>query len=286
MGFEVFKTAIAHRAVQWGRSYNKDFDMAVFVNDHIGGAIISNGIYEKDFLDMTTKVLTELMQGTGFKAGICLDVGANIGNHSIFYSTIFSRVIAFEPNPIAYKLLQANVLKNNILNVEIITAGLGAESQQKKLFVCSKNLGMSSLVEQEISTNLELSFDITIEAGDNLINKFVVGDSFISFIKIDVEGFEADTLMGLQKTIAKHLPVIAIELNFSSNNARARAALSKLINMGYKDFYVTESSHKIKNRYINFLYRVFFGDKKIISKLLRFEEMDYQIVYCKHSSLS
>lgn len=280
MGMEVLKRALAYRAVQWGRIYNQNYDMAVFVNDHIGGAIIACGKYEKQFLEMSVEVLTELTQGQRFKDGICLDVGANIGNHALFYGTIFKRVIAFEPNPIAYKLLEASVLKNRIANIDICTVALGSKKEKKLLSVCDENLGMSSLFQDIKNNQPSLNIEIKIEVGDDLIKELVDDWSAISFIKLDVEGFEANALEGLRQTIIKHRPVIAIELNFLSLNEPAEYALKVLLDLGYKDFYILESAHAIQNRFLNFAYRVIFGEKFVLSKLKKFEAMDYQQVYC------
>lgn len=287
MGIDVVKRALAYRAVQWGRIYNQNYDMAVFVNDHIGGAIIACGKYEKEFLDMTVKALTKLTQGEKFKDGICLDVGANIGNHALFYGRIFKRVIAFEPNPIAYKLLEANVLKNRIPNVSICTVALGARKEKKVLSICDENLGMSSLslggknnFLEDGNNNPSLNFEIKIEVGDDLINELVDDQSTISFVKLDVEGFEAEALEGLRQTIIRHRPVIAIELNFLSFNEPAEHALKMLLDLGYKDFYVLESAHSIQNKIFNFACRVIFGEKFVLSKLEKFESIDYQQIYC------
>jgi FkbM family methyltransferase len=280
MGLEVLKKALAYRAVQWGRIYNQNYDMAVFVNDHIGGAIIACGKYEKPFLEMTVEALAELTHGEGFKEGTCLDVGANIGNHALFYGTIFKRVIAFEPNPIAYKLLEANVLKNRITNIDICTVALGAKKEKKVLSICNENLGMSSLVQEATANDPSLNIEISIDVGDDLIKKLVDDQSSISFIKLDVEGFEAEALEGLRQTILKHRPVIAIELNFHSLNEPAEDALKVLLSLGYKDFYILDSSHSIRNRYLNFVYRIIFGEKFVLLKLKELEAIDYQQIYC------
>jgi FkbM family methyltransferase len=46
-----------------------------------------------------------------FRTGVLLDVGANVGNH-IWFAAMYlgaSRVISVEPNPMAYRVLRANV---------------------------------------------------------------------------------------------------------------------------------------------------------------------------------
>lgn len=280
MGIDVLKKVFIGRAVRWLRIYNQNYDMAVFVNDHIGGAIITYGQYEKRYLEMTEQVLTELTKGEGFKDGICLDIGANIGNHALFYSYIFKRVIAFEPNPIAYKLLEANVLKNRITNLKICTTALGSKKEKKVLSVCNENLGMSSLVRETKTKYPGFNLEIEINVGDDLIKEMVDGQSRISFIKLDVEGFEVEALKGLRQTILKYRPIISIELNFSSLNEPAEAALKLLRDLGYKDFYILERPHSFRNRYFNFASRVLLGEKLVISRLEEFKTMDYDQIFC------
>ena len=38
----------------------------------------------------------------------CLDIGANIGNHSIFFSKFFKQVLCYEPVELTHKLLEIN----------------------------------------------------------------------------------------------------------------------------------------------------------------------------------
>ena len=280
MGIDALKRAFIGRAVGWLRVYNQNYDMAVFVNDHIGGAIITYGQYEKQYLEMTRQVLIELTGNESFKDGTCLDIGANIGNHALFYSTIFKQVIAFEPNPIAYKLLEANILKNRIANIRICTTALGSKKEKKVLSICHENLGMSSLVQETKTAHPSFNLEIEINVGDDLIEEMVDDQSGISFIKLDVEGFEAEALKGLRKTISKYRPIISIELNFASLNKPSEAALNVLADLGYKNFYVLERPHSFRNRYLNFMSRVILGEKLVLSKLDKFEPVDYQQIFC------
>lgn len=277
MGIEVMKRALAFRAVQWGRVYNPNYNMAVFVNDHIGGAVIACGRYERSFLDMTAGALAKLTGNEKFREGICLDVGANIGNHALYYAGIFKRVIAFEPNPIAYKLLEASLLMNRMSNVHLCRVALGTRKEKTALHVCDDNLGMSSLTGGH-----QAGFDIEIETGigDDLVEELADDQSAISFIKLDVEGFEADALEGLRRTITKHRPVIAIELNFLPPKESAERALRVLMDLGYKDFYTVESAHRVRSRLLNFVQRIISGEKFKLSKLERFEPLYYQQIYC------
>jgi FkbM family methyltransferase len=52
------------------------------------------------------------------QSGTMIDIGANVGNHSVFLSKFFRQIIAFEPHPRNFLLLQANgMLTENILPI-------------------------------------------------------------------------------------------------------------------------------------------------------------------------
>jgi len=280
---EILKTFLVGRLAPFSRVYNKEYDMAVFVNDHIGEAIISDGKYDRQNLEMTEPVLAELFQMSDLKSSVCLDVGANIGNHALHYSTFFKRVIAFEPNPIAYKLLEANVLKNKVPNVQICTTALGQKSETKTLSLYEGNLGMSTFVPLSNENYVTSDTEMKVEDGDSLLKTLLIVGEKIKFIKIDVEGFECDVLSGLRETIIKNNPVIAIELDFSgtAESERSKAVMAILEALNYSNFYtLNDVTPMFKNRYINFLSRMFFGEELTIAGLDKFERKHYHQVYC------
>ena len=71
--------------------------MVVFSSDHISHDINLDGVYEKDYLVTLIKWL-ESIQYNIFN-GIAIDVGANIGNHSIFFSNFFKKFIVLNQIP-------------------------------------------------------------------------------------------------------------------------------------------------------------------------------------------
>lgn len=261
------------------RKHNTEYDLAVFANDHIGSDVITYGRYDRYNLEKTPQVLNQLTGGDTYREGICLDIGANIGNHSLYYGQIFKQVIAFEPNPIANKLLQASVLKNRITNIRVCTTGLGLIRETKKLSIFSDNLGKSSLVQQETRGVTDFNIEIEIDIGDNLLQSFDIDNLPISFIKIDVEGFEDSALLGLQKTIIKHRPVICIELNFLTDTQSTTAAFDTLKKLGYENFYVLDSGHSYSVRGINILSKLLFDSEPHLVAL-KDESKNYPQVFC------
>ena len=56
---------------------------------------------------------------------IFIDVGANIGFYSVLFSDKFSRVYSFEPNNRNFLVLNKNIEKNQLTNIETFNFGLG-----------------------------------------------------------------------------------------------------------------------------------------------------------------
>lgn len=152
-------------------------------------------------------IRAELPQG-----GTFVDIGANIGNHSIYVAAFLQpgRVIVFEPNPVAYRLLLANVAMNDLGRViETRHVGLGLSSETSEGFGMGaprKNLGSARMKPGE--------GDLKVIAGDAALK-----DAVPDVIKIDVEGMEMMVLAGLEETVARHRPTILIEVDQENYDA-------------------------------------------------------------------
>ncbi|MEM1030006.1 MAG: FkbM family methyltransferase, partial [Myxococcota bacterium] len=120
-----------------------------------------------------------------------LDVGANVGTHTLPFARTFAQVHAFEPNPEVVRKLRQNVALNDNLNVAIHPCGLSDERAERTFYsVPSKHnpgLGTFSSVEQ---------YDVPLDAVDRL--EVVEGDGYleslgverVDAIKVDVQGYE------------------------------------------------------------------------------------------------
>ena len=92
------------------KKYNNDkFEdqFVVFSNDLISSEIILNKYYEKNILLF---LKNEIFNKYIDKNDICIDVGANIGNHSKFFSKYFLKVFSFEPNKKSYEFYVVKVM--------------------------------------------------------------------------------------------------------------------------------------------------------------------------------
>jgi FkbM family methyltransferase len=162
--------------------------------DHLARVICSQRtFYEVDLLLKSRKVC---LPGTAI-----IDVGANIGNHSVFFAAILNApVYAFEPFPPNYALLELNIAANGLDDQIVasccaIGAAVGVATLQSGP---PENFGTTRVV---FGTG-----EIPVRSLDSLIIPGPIG-----LIKIDVEGGELPVLLGAKTLIDAWLPDLMVE---------------------------------------------------------------------------
>ena len=160
--------------------------------------LIQRQLLYKDFFEIKE---LEFIKNRIVKNACILEVGANIGNHIVYYSkfTSCTKIIAIEPNPDAIAILKKNLQLNDINNVNIQQIGAGADNSRFRLKTKQNNLGATSLVR-------DVSGDIQVAKLDDITKEH------IDFIKIDVENMELDVLEGAKGLIKRNNPLILIEV--------------------------------------------------------------------------
>jgi FkbM family methyltransferase len=138
---------------------------------------------------------------------IILDIGANIGLHSLSFSMMAKNglVIACEPQPITFRTLEKNISQNNIKNIIPLNLAI-AKAPKIAEFYVMKDDAYSSLID---TSRKELSEKINVlcTSVDG-----VFGDIRFDFVKIDVEGLEFNVLESMCNLIQRHHPVIFCEI--------------------------------------------------------------------------
>jgi FkbM family methyltransferase len=194
-------------------------------HDTICRDIVANGLYEK-------KLVHGMLALVKDRKGAFIDVGANIGNHSMFFSRHFDQVISFEPSERNNWIFKANVELNRVRNVTLVEKGLSNEAGYVRLdnelntFDTNNGFGDAALSPTRSDARM-----IEISIGDMELEKFP--SLRVLAIKVDVEGNEHKVLEGLQKTIEKHRPVIFWE---AFEYDLAVQSMNVLKKFGYSEF--------------------------------------------------
>lgn len=168
---------------------------------------------------------------------VYIDCGANIGYYSILFSQLspFGKVHAVEPTATA-DMLEINVKHNNCQNILVHRLALGQHSGKR----------------------IDKIFRLWGQAAEECEYDFLTLDHFVEelklrkldCIKIDVDSFDFEVLMGAEKTLERFDPWLVVELNHALGvrGHSNMAALSWLRDRGYQHALVLDYDNFVLRR--------------------------------------
>jgi FkbM family methyltransferase len=134
-----------------------------------------------------------------------LDIGANIGNHTVWFEKIAkaSLVVPFEPQPRMLKHLKLNCTLNALQRVDLSHLGIAlGDATARGTIQIADDFNPAGAIIAQSETG-----QIPIRPGDDLL-----GEADFDFIKIDVEGAELHVIDGLRSLIGRCRPDMFIEV--------------------------------------------------------------------------
>lgn len=211
------------------------------LNSFIDWHVYFFGAYEKETLELFGNVLTKI------NCRNVLDIGANVGHHSLFISNHAEKVICLEPFPTFFNLIEEKISINNVNN--IFAYNVGFSNKKEKLIYYApaenqSNKGTGSFVK-DYNSELGPSHLIDLISGDEFIKHHHIKD--IDFVKIDVEGFEKEVLEGMSALLKASTPVIFMEFSkFTANKIGSFSQLKQIFHNNYKFYYADRFHEKIE----------------------------------------
>jgi FkbM family methyltransferase len=181
--------------------------------------------------------LTKALKSLVKEDSVCLDVGANIGCHTLTmaHRARHGRVYAFEPNPPIFERLMFNIRLNNLKNVIALNLAISDNTGETSFFVPDAddcNQGKCSMIFSQERGNIH---EVKILASRARDLDALQNLDRCDVIKIDVEGFESVVIRELLEVINEFLPVIIFEYD-TRNWSLAKASLQDVC--GLLDRYV------------------------------------------------
>ena len=139
--------------------------------------------------------------------GVAVDVGASVGFITARLARRVDLVIAVEPHPERFEFLKRNIEANGLTNVVCVNSAAGSSEGRLELFDVDPSLGPHPL---DVSHRKGGGREFTVPLGrlDHLVGD-VAGD--VVFIKIDVEGYEAEVLRGAERVLEQR-PSVVVEV--------------------------------------------------------------------------
>ena len=130
-----------------------------------------------------------------------VDVGANIGYYVLLFAQLVGQtgtIVAVEPSPENLPELELNVVRNKLRNVQIVAQAVGAEKKQ---------VGLLSGINSGVSMDRQTPFIVEQELIDNIATERV------DLLKIDIEGYESQALLGAISVLSRERPIIFLEVH-------------------------------------------------------------------------
>lgn len=158
---------------------------------------------------------------------VVIEVGANIGSHTVGLAKKVGpqgRVIAYEPQPVVFQNLCANISINSLVNTECYQAAVGAKAGSIRVpnirYDLPGNFGEVALGAYTEGLEVPLvSLDETFK-----YNR-------LKLIKMDVEGMESEVIAGAVGVIERFKPALYVE---NDRLDRSAHLIGRIRNLGYR----------------------------------------------------
>ena len=229
---KIYQLAMPQRMIE-GRHgffvYNKN-------DTYIGTALELYGEYCEHEVDLFAKIVCE--------GDTILEIGANCGSQTVPLSKFVGntgRVYAFEPQPVVFQNLCANISINGLQNVRAFPFACG--NTNGSVFLPNVNYhetGNFGMVQMQAS-------------GTEIVTLVKLDDLFkmkenIKFIKIDVEGMENPVISGLIEIINNFKPSLYVENN---GGDESKVLIELIWSLGYKIYWHITHYYNENNFYKN-----------------------------------
>ncbi len=221
----------------------------------IGKKLFESGQFEEDEIRFFAKLLGNR------EAPVVLDIGANIGLHSIRWAAACPtlRSYAFEPSRETLTMLRNNVVQSgHAPRIEVIPMAVADRQGAGNFFHCVDD-AYSSLRDTH-RKQVETSYQVDITT----IDSFVSGRrlSKIDLVKIDVEGLELEVLNGAIETLRRLRPHLFVEIFAGTHsNPDPEGTINRVRLLGYEPYIFQNGAPKPFVRHSDEFYNYYFCPK-------------------------
>ena len=213
-----------------------DENIAIYTSadNYIEWTILSTGTYEDE--------INKLIKISLRPGDIALDIGANIGLQSIRMSQSVGdsgQVYSFEPLTHLQQKFRNNAKLNKSTNIKLFAFALSNVESEANFSISTNNWnqGTFSIGNQNGGSEIQ---HVSIKVADTVPE--IAALERLDLIKIDVEGFEFQVLLGLKQTLEKHRPRIIFEFDrnyWQANNQEINRCLTYLTDFNYTLYQIT-----------------------------------------------
>lgn len=202
---------------------NEDGTFLTLRQDALAGHLRRGDRWEPHLSTVIQKILRP--------GGHAIDAGAHVGYTTVVMAKIVGPtgwVIAAEPLRVIFQLLCSNCMLNGVPNVFALHCALGSGKSKSVSMAPVDYWAPGNLMDSAVGAGGE---QVPVRTIDGL------GVRDVDLIKIDVQGYEIEVLLGAGRTISESRPVLLVEVEdfqLQRQGVSAFQLLQKLKEMGYQ----------------------------------------------------
>lgn len=201
----------------WGLDLSEGIDFLIYLR----------GSFEPDMVKFCRKSIS--------RNDIILDIGANIGAHTLHFARLVSegdgRVIAVEATDFAYKKLRKNLSLNEdvahvVTTLHCMLVESANSSRERSIYASWPLVGSDRKHEQHQGV-LKSTGDAAVATLDEVLVELKINR--VDWVKIDVDGHELQVIKGATTTLTRFRPNIMMELAYDYDGEESKKDFDELI---------------------------------------------------------
>jgi FkbM family methyltransferase len=199
------------------------------------GVLRSLGIYRGWQGYSRSRAMQALYRRFVKRGDLVFDIGAHAGDRVAAFRRIGAKVVAVEPQPAFANMLGMFHARDS--NVVVERKAIGRHAGDVRLMINTDNPTVSTASNAFIHAAKDAPgwqdqhWDKSIRVPMTTLDALIEEHGMPAFIKIDVEGFEEEVLMGLTQ------PVAALSFEFTTiQRGVARACVTRCVALGLTQF--------------------------------------------------
>ena len=217
----------------------------------VDGLVFRGFLRDRSFLESVAagyEPFTHELLLNALKPGVTfVDGGAHIGLYTILAAREKpeARIWAFEPDPLNFRALTANVTRNGVMNTTIIPRALSARGSRAILYRNRGGRGNSLVARTDVGPTQPIEVTTTSlddELAGEPLHRLVV--------KLDVEGAEPAALQGMRGVLARAQDAMVIlEVNpgaLRDAGTSPEALVEVIQGVGLHPLAINEAGHRLE----------------------------------------
>ncbi|RZD46594.1 MAG: hypothetical protein CXT78_03960 [Thaumarchaeota archaeon] len=167
---------------------------------------------------------------------VCVDLGSNIGYYAVIESNIIGesgKIFAIEPSPVNFPILKLNLENQKKNNFSVYNIAIGDKNENMEFIISSKSNWSKIRMNDEKINPEDKIIKIPVKTLDSFVKENNIKK--IDILRMDVEGFEYNIILGANRVLEKFKPKIFVEIHkMYLGKEKTYKIFSDLKNKGYE----------------------------------------------------